>query len=368
MLENEIKEKLVEVENLTGQISNLQKELEQSELQRQNEKETCKNAVTSLTKSLNDVTQKLQQRIDQCIDDSQNRENTLKKFYSSMLEQKEEEYKKSILDVEDRLQKEICMMMMNSTLTRRCKSGQKLESRSRIMKTKSVNFKYSNKKLTKDASKPKRPKKIRTKTQILTDENVSLRNRIIKLQSQLTAEKCFLHNEVDSLKARNADLTNELDALKKKYFNVHKEADKLKFENGILNTENNLNSNKLNGVMKHNKEVVTEIAALKQQYQDLSKSYKAVTTHNEQLTRQKHMLEVECEGVQMALEEFKSNIFSKLPLNKYDHILKENIVLKDLLKHMKSEKFKVGSSSVSEVRIQKLEQLVDVLKKRSHQE
>ncbi|KAF2879793.1 hypothetical protein ILUMI_26368 [Ignelater luminosus] len=204
--------------------------------------------------------------------------------------------------------------------------------------------------------------------QKLIDENMSLRNKIRQLESQYTSETYFYKNEFRTLQSTNSNLNSEIECLKDNYASLQVKFDEIKRENDNLNCELSVNTEKISNLIKQNKEIAEENNKIRLQTQEYENLHKELILNNEILTHQKSQLEFECNDLKRIVEESKSDRCNVSEHNNYDFIVKQNNVLQDLVKSMRTErKAFIKQNEEAESRLEKLELLMKLFKEGASQ-
>ncbi|KAF5286108.1 hypothetical protein FQA39_LY16391 [Lamprigera yunnana] len=207
-------------------------------------------------------------------------------------------------------------------------------------------------------------RKVTNQFQNLADEHITLKTRTRKLESQYTTERLFFESEIERLKSTNEKLEDELQSRTNKIIILKQLAENLQFENETLKNEVGMNSEKVSCFIQQNKNVNIENTVLKQ---DVEKLRKEIIINNEQLTRERREFQIERAKWNNMIKERSDNSEGKTRTDVYENVLKQNVVLKDLVKQMKYDKENFNfNRDVAEERIKELEGLVDCLRKRAN--
>ncbi|KAK5642927.1 hypothetical protein RI129_009094 [Pyrocoelia pectoralis] len=318
MLQDTLTTKTAELDELNEKIVKVEGALQISEFKRDDEKQICKQTVSSLTKALNDIQQQMKRRLEECHKERDLKEEELKKYQENVLKEHERRSQQKIRNLEERLEREI-----DAT----SKGENRLHS--------------------------------------LLEEIVDLQNRLKQIESQHSSNRIASANEINALENINNNLTKEIESIKISYSDIEKVVEKLKYENDILNNELTTNRENINNLIKQNKTIVSENTKLKEENMEKEKLHKALLLNNERLECDKQELELECAELNDVVKENSDRPCKDPSHNNFDFILKQNVVLKELVKQMKKEKEELHLSNTdAENRIKKLEDLMFSLKQK----
>ncbi|KAB0795897.1 hypothetical protein PPYR_09958 [Photinus pyralis] len=167
---------------------------------------------------------------------------------------------------------------------------------------------------------------------------MKLRNQLGQIESEHYSQRFATKKQITDLENINSNLNKEIESTKMRYENAEREVEKLKCENDILNGEIITNREKVYNLITQSKIAVSENARLKAEGLEKEKLHKGLLANNERLESDRRELELECDELRAVIKE-NSNPHCREPSHSnFDFVLKQNVVLKELVKQMKKEK------------------------------
>ncbi|XP_031346928.1 cancer-associated gene 1 protein-like [Photinus pyralis] len=317
-LQESLTARLAEIDELNQSVIKLESALQMSELRRDDEKQICKQTVSSLTKTLDDVQRGMNRRLEELRSEYDEKVEKLELHHKNVLEERDRDGRQKIRNLEDRLERAIVA---------RSKGENQLQS--------------------------------------LKEENMKLRNQLGQIESEHYSQRFATKKQITDLENINSNLNKEIESTKMRYENAEREVEKLKCENDILNGEIITNREKVYNLITQSKIAVSENARLKAEGLEKEKLHKGLLANNERLESDRRELELECDELRAVIKE-NSNPHCREPSHSnFDFVLKQNVVLKELVKQMKKEKEDLNMyNREAEDRINKLEDLMNTLKKK----
>lgn len=196
--------------------------------------------------------------------------------------------------------------------------------------------------------------KAKYKADTIFEENLSLQNKIQKLDCKYITKRCFYENEFKKLRTTNSNLNTDLEHLKKNHLLQQNICNKLELENNNLKTEICNYEKKICNLNKQHQERVNKIFQIKND--EINK--------NKMLISKTEALILENQKLELQLNQFKN--VRELPycdIISHKLAIDQNEILKQLVKKMRTERdeMKIKNNELED-RIDKIEKLMKAMK------
>ncbi|XP_018333398.1 abnormal long morphology protein 1-like [Agrilus planipennis] len=315
-LQEAIKRKIAEIQTLHCKIFKLESELTETKKDVEKQKVINQKSINCFNQDLQEANKRNESLINQHLRDLKKKEFEMKQHFDSILQEKEYEFKEKLMAAEEKLRFE------KQTVTN-----------------------------------------LTDRLQKQIDDYLQLQDKLRQIEEKYLCEKTAFEQELKSLETIRSNLTSDLITVKDTC---------LKLEQNMSNSSSEIE--KYQADLKHlNEEVkaltdrtdnlTIENKVLKEKLSEASKIYGNALTEAQEWKNKYSEIQLKMTGAE-------SGVCCEIKHQKFDELEKQNAILQDVVKTMRKERVQMelqtqNDISGAESRIERLETLVNLLKKES---
>lgn len=211
--------------------------------------------------------------------------------------------------------------------------------------------------------------KLKSELQVLVTENMTIRNKLRTIESQYITKTAFYESELNTMQSSHANLISENEFLRRELQKLQEEFAKIKIENEELEREVESKVQKNEKLISDQIRIKYENKGLRETLDKHARKIEGLIAENEKLATDKCILDAKLEKAE------ENNIAGTASCNITEHvgcedILKQNEILRELVKSMKREKQHLNNENTENImmvdnRLDNLENLLNKLKTKS---